>query len=1304
MAIQIGKYKRPGIFMEEFDDSIIPTPIVEEGITNMVIGVSKKGPINTPIKLSSTSDLESIFGQTDRGLERKGSFFHRTIQKMLESSSVYALNLLKTDDTLDIIDYKSISASSGYSNDVQRTNAYRRFFDTTGFWKRDTDSFLNLTRNNTGYSERAFNITNLSDKYVTVFVVKSSRTGFDRTLIEWYGSQEKLPTYVFANDYASDYLVDVIIVGGDWTNYQTLSVDNRWSAYFNTSGLIKSQIRNFANDRNVTLLAYYEGISLIPYFRDASGNNIFIETIINRDTDKTGVFCAFNSDLVESDYYNGMLDLVGQTIADQNETSIEFLSYKETIAESISITNTPLDIPGNVTSILGGTTFSYNDQDGHAFSTDGSYGPNSTLDSPLSDLSTGYITSEAYNSRTSWYAEGYIYGLTGTFTFATNSISMTYKGITNSYAVINDELVNIVGATSGVTLTLDHSNYIGYGTTMSFASAFVLDSTGTINLVNNTTGVSTGTPVNPLVDSSDIVLGYFTFSVGSNGYFMGTSSGVTTSVTNISVNTTGFNDYVLGSDYTITPGANEGDIIVTFLGTTTTPLTSNYRQYARYKLFNRLVSLLSSSNKDKMCINLGPSTYKKVSLKNMTISNIVTSTSSNKSFTLHTGLTSADLANVLNGYLVFYTEDIEIITDYKSVETSEDLPNTVGNIGVIGKESKLYEDFYNGIINTGDYLYTNKIPEGILSAYDTVNIYFKVNNDLNYVVIEEDIDINPNWLVNDQFIVPSSILNTGTFTIKSISTLTDAGYTQEAGKYYYVYELFESVTSEDLNVNLIYDVLNKKYIKLYLTTTDELKCEFYDDASFGTTASSWSIISNNTYYIQSAKSNYKQTIEIELPTGYIEVPNKILINTSRYTEVKVGDFLSAYYDVSELEAGESPRKLTRILTKRSYPGDSTLTEITCDARIDKKHTGSAYQTMRYTTLDTYVSTYKGIALRGFRIRQDSLPDGSETRQNEILNLVAKGTPLFKALTNKDAIDFRYLVDSFGLGLIEKSKQQLVDICGERLDVLGFINMPSMKSFRNSTSPSFVNEDGILQIEYISKGGNPERSPAFLYSFGDGDGSSSVGYYLPYLTVNDNGRPVDVPPASLVATTYMRKHTSNISGVTPWTIAAGVTYGRITNIISTEMDFTHEDIEWLNGAQMNPIVFKRNRGNVIETENTAQTLYKSALSYTHVREVLIELERELSKMLLDYQWKYNTPEVRSEIKLRADVICETFVSKNGLYNFFNKMDEENNTPDIIDNQIGVIDTYVEVIKGMGIIVNNITILKTGAINAGGFMSR
>jgi hypothetical protein len=727
-------------------------------------------------------------------------------------------------------------------------------------------------------------------------------------------------------------------------------------------------------------------------------------------------------------------------------------------------------------------------------------------------------------------------------------------------------------------------------------------------------------------------------------------------------------------------------------------------------MFNRLVDLIDSPNKDKMTLVLDTDgvTGEKASLSTMTISNIVTVSTSNKSFILNTGLTDAKLADILNGTFIIYTLDNEFFLGTDSVITKNTISTTTA--GIVAKYSKFYSRFYDGIINTGDYFYGNLIP----TAGDTYTVVF-VDGEVaagttssfsgfNYVLFDgNNLNANGDFEYGAQFIVPGSTLNTGSFTnisgtndsLSPSARATALGYSG-----YLAYEVNEEVVYEELlDVSLIYDYLKKHYLKMYLDNTNILEVAFMDEGFTATEAVD--TLADNTFFIQSAKSNFKQTIEIEVPIGYVQVPNKILIKGSRYTEVKVGDFLSAYYDETLLNVGEVPRKLTRILSKKQYSGDATLVEITCDSRIETKNFSGDLQTTRYSSIDNYATTYKAISLKGFRIRQASLPDGTETRQNAILNLVAKGTPLFKAVTNKEAIDFRYLIDSFGLGLTERSKQQLVDICGERLDALGILNMPSMKSFKNSSSPSFVNTEGVLQLEYVSKGGDPESSPAFLYSFGDGAGTTAVGYFMPYVTVNDNGRPVDVPPSSYVASTYMRKQTSNVSGTTPWTIAAGVTNGRITNITATEMDFTSTDIEWINQAQMNPIVFKRNRGNVIETENTAQTLYKSALSYLHVREVLIELERELSRMLLDFQWKFNTPDIRAEIKLRADVICETYVSKNGLYNYFNKMDEENNTNEIIDNQIGVLDTYVEPIKGMGIIVNNVTILRTGAIDAGGF---
>lgn len=1297
--IQIGKYKRPGIFIEEFDQSVISSPVVE-GITNLVMGVSKKGPFNTPIRLTTISDLEAIFGQLDRGLERKGSFFHRTVSKMLETAPVFTMNLLLTDDTLDVIEYKSLSAAAGYDNDIKREGPYRRFFDTTGFWKRDTESFINLTKGNLGYTERAFNLTNLSDRPVTVFVFKSTRTGFDRTLLEWYGSVDKMPPYVNPQDFASDYLVDIVVVGGDWSNYQELAVDPRWSAYFNASGLVKEQIRNFANDRNVNLLAYYEGLSLIPYFRDLNGANIFIETTINRDTETTGLFCAFNNELVEEDFYNGKLDLLGNTIVGVDEKNIEFLSYKELIAENIEITATPLDLPGNVTALLGGV--GYITQSTHSFGT------------PVSDL--GIVSN---SNRTAWFGEGSVYGVTGgsmSTTSNTTTITTEYYVGNGAFAVIGDEKIDLTAGT--VSLTFSSSDYPASSSTASYVATAVLGEDGEI-VFNTTLSEST----NPSVSSTDIILGYVNFDVAYLGDF------INVSFTDVSVDDSGFVDMQNGVDYQVTDEGN-GSIKVEFLSTNSTQDVTNYEQFRRFKSFNRLVNLLNGPNLGKMAMNLG-SNNQKYRLEGSSVSNIVTSTLENKSFVLNTSLTSPELSYVVNnGYLVLYTVDNEIIFGTNGLETKPGLADLSNNprpagLGVVAKDSVLYSRFFDGIINTKDYFITNRLyvdSTGNVNSLlgSTVTVEFIDGEDApgltssyagyDYVIFGtdgDDFEAEVGLMNTEQIQVPSSSRNPGVFTILNdvVSSLSPSalalalGFT---GGNYYAYQVNEEVEPETLfNVDLVYNYNDRVYLKMYIENDGDMKIDFADELLEATNVD---IQSNNTIFIQSRKSNLKQSIEIEIPSGYTREPNKILVKADRYTELKVGDFLEAAVDPNlVLEVGQQPRKLTRVLSKRQYVGDATLSEITCDARIEVYNYAGDLQTMRYVSIDNYATTYKAITLKGFKARRNSLPDGTEERQNQILNLVAKGTPLFKALTNKEAIDFRYLIDSFGLGLTERSKQQLVDICGDRLDAFGFINMPSLRSFKNSSSPSFVNNEGTLQTSFIAKGGDPESNPAFLYSFGEGAGVTTVGYFTPYVTVNDNGRPLDMPPASYAATTYMRKHISNVTSITPWTIAAGVTNGRITNIAGLEMDFTPEDIENLNQAQINPIVFKRNRGYVIETENTGQTLYRSALSYIHVREVLIELERELSRMLLDYQWKFNTPDVRAEIKLRADVICETFVSKNGLYNYFNKMDDENNSPEIIDNQIGVLDTYVEPIKGMGIIVNNITILRTGAISAGGFIN-
>jgi hypothetical protein len=1393
MAIQIGKYKRPGIFIEEIDKSIITSPPIVGPMPNLIIGFSKKGPVNSAVLLTNLSELETIFGSLDRQLERKGSYFHRTISKMLEAGPVYAVNLLLTDDELDTIEYQSLSTTSQYKNDIERTDSYRKFFDTTGFWKRDTEAFVDLTSVNTDYTKRVLNLTNVGDRYISVFVVKSQVSGFDRALLEWYGSIEKLPPYVYPTDLASDYLVDVIVVGGDWSNYSELSTDPRWMRYFSSTGLKKTEIRNFANDRNVTTLGYYEGTSMIPYFRDLNGRNIFIETVINRDTDRTGLFCAFNNNLVETDYPKGLLDLIGNSLVSDNllsnppsldatyyqsldgndgtadgEISINFLSYRQQITETVAISNRVLDRPGNVVALFSDTVDSALTDNTY----DHSYNDSNTIvGGVLLEDSLGHIE---HANRTYWFAEGYVNDLyEDSFdTSGTASWTRTYtvdSTSDNGYAIIGGNYVSLSGTYS---VELKASSFPNISATDSYHYAFVLGSNGTI-----TAKVSAATSSKAIVAATDIVLAWGQAEL-YNGLFT-PSSEADNFVTVNDNGGSGASSYVtmqLGSDYSFSTASNaqitlnDGDFIVTFLDTNSTPDVTNYEQYRKFKLFNSMLTYINSATTYKGLMLLNPMTdTTKKSLSEVTFTDIKTGTTVNKSFVVRTGLTSADITDIVtNGELVFYKLDDEFLIDYAGFETKNTLPGLAAGLtssmGVVGKYSNFYTQFDQGNISTEDVFFQNNIYDNVqvqfvkgegvtasLAGYnyiifrvDETGDYASENNsflgDINDFIGSPAQDEFSSDVIGYQFLI-GGLLNTGVFTTiydrglvpsNLLTSPADASGVAGGRAYllnqlsngvvesldvpgtfsYYAFEVNNTIVDETVDIAKVYgyDVdYNDKplYLRGYTKDNGDLVVNF-TDSSLETQAYLGSLTNNGletngTLYIKSQMGNYKQTVEIETPSGWVEQPNIILIKRGRYGEIKVGDYLEASYDETLLRSDEMPKKLARIQGKKVWSVDSNYVEISCDLPIKVKTINGDKQTTRFTKLDDMVSTYQAISLKGFRIREASTPDGTDLRQNTILDVVKKGTNIYKAMTNKEAFDFRYLIDSFGLGLTADSKQNLVDLCGDRLDAFGILNMPSLRQFKTSVNPSFKDSTGNVQMQYVALGGDPESNPSFLYSFGKGAGVTTVGYFLPYVQVDDFGRVIEIPPAAFVGLTFMRKHTSTTTSITPWTIAAGVNNGRITGIQDLEQIFGPSDLEYLNQAQMNPLTFKRNRGFVIETENTAQVLVKSALSLIHVREVLIELERELSRMLLDFQWTYNTPEIRAAIKLQADVICEKYVAQAGLFNYFNKIDEENNTNEIIDNQIGVIDTYVEPIKGMGIIVNNITILRTGAISAGGFIN-
>ena len=136
-------------------------------------------------------------------------------------------------------------------------------------------------------------------------------------------------------DYISDYMIDVFVVAGDFSNYTQLAIDPIYGPYFDaTKGLLKASYQTFLDLPSVSVLAQYTGC-LIPDFIDLNGNNLFIQDLINFDTAQTGLLCAVNKAIFDSDeIISGTetgVDLVGHNIENKTNTDpafnkIDFLS------------------------------------------------------------------------------------------------------------------------------------------------------------------------------------------------------------------------------------------------------------------------------------------------------------------------------------------------------------------------------------------------------------------------------------------------------------------------------------------------------------------------------------------------------------------------------------------------------------------------------------------------------------------------------------------------------------------------------------------------------------------------------------------------------------------------------------------------------------------------------------------------------------------------------------------------------------------------------------------------------------------
>ena len=279
-----------------------------------------------------------------------------------------------------------------------------------------------------------------------------------------------------------------------------------------------------------------------------------------------------------------------------------------------------------------------------------------------------------------------------------------------------------------------------------------------------------------------------------------------------------------------------------------------------------------------------------------------------------------------------------------------------------------------------------------------------------------------------------------------------------------------------------------------------------------------------------------------------------------------------------------------------------------------------------------------------------------------------------ALTNNVDVNYHYLVDTlrtYKEGADDKTK--LFNIAKTKDNCFAIVNFPFMSDMIESGS---IKVDGFTMPKEI-------------------DGAS-WGAYFTSLVFSDGTLKETVPSAACVSNNFMDKYGARL----PYDIVAGPKYGRIISdgLVGPDYNYGRSDLDILEPKGVNAIIYVPRKGTYINSNQTAKQIPVSGLSKIHIRELVTYIQDEIQSLLESYQWDKNTSSLRDTIKTKADAILENVKNNDGVYAYLNTCDETNNTAEVIDNEMIILDTEIEPARGAGKMVNRLTIRRTGGITS------
>lgn len=204
-------------------------------------------------------------------------------------------------------------------------------------------------------------------------------------------------------------------------------------------------------------------------------------------------------------------------------------------------------------------------------------------------------------------------------------------------------------------------------------------------------------------------------------------------------------------------------------------------------------------------------------------------------------------------------------------------------------------------------------------------------------------------------------------------------------------------------------------------------------------------------------------------------------------------------------------------------------------------------------------------------------------------------------------------------------------------------------------------------------------------------SNYTATYWPWVRiVNSKNVPIWVPPSVMLPGVLA----FNDAIQAPWYAPAGLNRGSLTGVTDTYVRLSQSNRDTLYQARINPIANFLNDGICVWGQKTLQAR-PSALDRVNVRRLLIAVKKYIASSTRYLVFEQNTASTRNRFLSIVNPYMEQVRAQQGLYAFRVVMDQSNNTPDIIDQNILYGQIFLQPTRTAEFIVLDFNIQPTGA---------